>query len=52
MIPLNAQEIRHAVESALAEDIWGLGNGRLTMQAFLERHGYYGPNEGMVWTSS
>ncbi|NKY87740.1 PEP-utilizing enzyme [Nocardia veterana] len=39
-------------ESALAEDIWGLGNGRLTMQAFLERHGYYGPNEGMVWTSS
>ncbi|WP_216892226.1 PEP-utilizing enzyme [Nocardia alni] len=39
-------------ESVLAEDIWALGNGSLGMRGFLEQHGYYGPNEGMVWTSS
>lgn len=39
-------------ESALAEDIWALGSGSLDLSTFIERHGYYGPNEGMVWTSS
>ncbi|MBF6262421.1 hypothetical protein IU443_12730 [Nocardia farcinica] len=39
-------------EAALAEDIWALGKDRISMAEFLERHGYYGPNEGMVWTRS
>ena len=39
-------------ESALAEDIWSLGAGRIDLDAFISRHGFYGPNEGMVWTSS
>ncbi|MFI7195190.1 PEP-utilizing enzyme [Nocardia nova] len=39
-------------EAALAEDIWALGAGKIDMPEFIERHGYYGPNEGMVWTCS
>ncbi|MFC9556335.1 PEP-utilizing enzyme [Rhodococcus sp. NPDC056960] len=39
-------------ESALADDMWALGREQLTMAEFLELHGYYGPDEGMVWTSS
>ncbi|MBH0121097.1 peptidase [Rhodococcus sp. CX] len=39
-------------ESALAEDIWSLGSGRIDLDTFIARHGFYGPNEGMVWTSS
>lgn len=39
-------------EAGLAEDMWALGRGQMAMEAFLDRHGYYGPDEGMVWTRS
>lgn len=39
-------------EAALAEDVWALGRGELSLDEFLSRHGYYGPDEGMVWTKS
>jgi phosphohistidine swiveling domain-containing protein len=36
------------VETALADDVWSLGHGRITLPDFLLRHGYHGPNEGNV----
>jgi pyruvate,water dikinase len=36
------------VETRLADDVWSLGQGQLTVGEFLERHGFHGPNEGNV----
>jgi pyruvate,water dikinase len=36
------------IETELADDVWSLGQGRLTMDEFLTRHGFHGPNEGNV----
>jgi pyruvate,water dikinase len=36
------------VETRLADDVWLLGQGQLTIGEFLERHGFHGPNEGNV----
>jgi len=39
-------------EARLAEDLWLLGAGRLTEQAFLSRHGFHGPAEGELAAQS
>jgi pyruvate,water dikinase len=36
------------IETALADDVWSLGHGRITLATFLSRHGFHGPNEGNV----
>jgi phosphohistidine swiveling domain-containing protein len=36
------------IETELADDVWSLGHGRLTVAQFLSRHGFHGPNEGNV----
>jgi phosphohistidine swiveling domain-containing protein len=36
------------LETELADDVWSLGQGRLTLDEFLRRHGFHGPNEGNV----
>lgn len=36
------------IETRLADDVWALGQGQLTITEFLERHGFHGPNEGNV----
>lgn len=36
------------IETELADDVWSLGQGRLTLDEFLSRHGFHGPNEGNV----
>ncbi|MBB2773208.1 UNVERIFIED_ORG: pyruvate,water dikinase [Mycolicibacterium obuense] len=36
------------IETRLADDVWSLGQGQLTVTEFLERHGFHGPNEGNV----
>jgi pyruvate,water dikinase len=36
------------IETELADDVWSLGNGRITLNEFLSRHGFHGPNEGNV----
>jgi phosphohistidine swiveling domain-containing protein len=36
------------IETALADDVWSVGQGRLSVTEFLERHGFHGPNEGNV----
>lgn len=33
-------------ETAIAEDVWRLGRGELTLAAFVRGHGFHGPNEG------
>jgi pyruvate,water dikinase len=33
-------------ETALARDLWQVSDGGLTLQAFLDVHGYHGPEEG------
>jgi pyruvate, water dikinase len=35
-------------EGAMIEDLWALSRGRLAQEAFIERHGYFGPNVGEV----
>ena len=37
-------------ELSLAQDMRKLGLGELSADQFVERYGYYGPNEGLVWT--
>jgi pyruvate,water dikinase len=37
-------------ELSLAQDLRRLGLGELTADQFVTRYGYYGPNEGLVWT--
>ncbi|MCW2690542.1 MAG: PEP-utilizing enzyme mobile region [Mycobacterium sp.] len=36
------------IETRLADDVWLVGQGRLTVTEFLARHGFHGPNEGNV----
>lgn len=36
------------IETRLADDVWSLGQGHLSVTEFLERHGFHGPNEGNV----
>jgi phosphohistidine swiveling domain-containing protein len=36
------------VETELADDVWSLGQDRITLDEFLRRHGFHGPNEGNV----
>src|ERR1700744_2345869 len=36
------------IETELADDVWSLGHGRITLNEFLSRHGFHGPNEGNV----
>ena len=35
-------------ETAVIEDLWAISRGRLTVEAFVARHGYHGPKEGEV----
>ena len=35
-------------ETAVVEDLWATSRGRLTLAAFLDRHGYHGPGEGEI----
>ena len=39
-------------EIELADDLWQVGRGALTLDEFVARHGYHGPNEGNVATRS
>jgi len=36
------------IETALADDVWSVGQGQLDIDEFLRRHGFHGPNEGNV----
>lgn len=36
------------IETGLADDVWSVGQGHLTVATFLQRHGFHGPNEGNV----
>jgi pyruvate,water dikinase len=36
------------IETALADDVWSMGQGRLSVVDFLARHGFHGANEGNV----
>src|SRR6202012_988366 len=36
------------IETGLADDVWSLGHQRITLDEFLSRHGFHGPNEGNV----
>ena len=36
------------IETRLADDVWSVGQGKLTVAEFVERHGFHGPNEGNV----
>ena len=39
-------------ETEVAEDLWEVSRHRLEMRTFIERHGYHGPNEGVLSSSS
>ncbi|MEY2477490.1 MAG: rifampicin phosphotransferase, partial [Actinomycetota bacterium] len=39
-------------EAALVADLWDVAQGTLTLDAFLDRHGYHGTNEGQVSSRS
>ena len=39
-------------EAAVVADLWAVANEQLSMAAFLDRHGYHGPNEGQVSSRS
>jgi len=36
------------IETALADDVWSVGHGKLDIHEFVRRHGFHGPNEGNV----
>src|ERR1700742_5253342 len=36
------------IETELADDVWSLGQQRITLDEFVSRHGFHGPNEGNV----
>jgi len=38
-------------ELSLARDFRRLGKGEITLDEFVAEYGYYGPNEGLVWTT-
>jgi phosphohistidine swiveling domain-containing protein len=40
------------VEAFVAEDLWRLSRDEITLEAFLERHGYHGPYESHMYTYS
>ncbi|MGH9042342.1 MAG: PEP-utilizing enzyme, partial [Acidimicrobiia bacterium] len=35
-------------ETAIIEDLWAVSRDRLTLDAFVARHGYHGPSEGEI----
>lgn len=39
-------------ETALADDLWRVSRGQLSLEDFLREHGFHGPNEGNVFTKS
>ncbi|MGH3629327.1 MAG: PEP-utilizing enzyme, partial [Sciscionella sp.] len=39
-------------ETQLAEDVWRIAHGELGLNAFIDDHGFHGPNEGNVYTKS
>jgi pyruvate,water dikinase len=39
-------------EVQLADDLWQVSRGRLTLLQFVDRHGFHGPNEGNLATRS
>lgn len=51
MMPLLAG-LGGMAETELAEDLWQVSRGRLTLAEFVARHGFHGPNEGNVATRS
>ncbi|MDT0478202.1 hypothetical protein RM863_39460, partial [Streptomyces sp. DSM 41014] len=36
------------IETRLADDVWSVGQGELSIAEFIDRHGFHGPNEGNV----
>ncbi len=36
------------IETRLADDVWSIGQGGLSIAEFIERHGFHGANEGNV----
>lgn len=36
------------IETRLADDVWSVGQGQLSVDEFVARHGFHGPNEGNV----
>lgn len=40
------------LETSLADDTWRLAHNELTLEAFIGLHGFHGPNEGNVYTTS
>ncbi|GFG84069.1 peptidase [Mycolicibacter algericus DSM 45454] len=36
------------IETQLADDVWSVGQDRLSIAEFIQRHGFHGPNEGNV----
>lgn len=36
------------IETRLADDVWSVGQGELSIAEFIGRHGFHGPNEGNV----
>lgn len=39
-------------ETEVADDVWRLAHAEITLDDFLGRHGYHGPNEGNLFTRS
>lgn len=35
-------------ENEVANDLWELAHDKLSLEVFLDRHGYHGPNEGQI----
>ncbi|ABK68783.1 PEP-utilizing enzyme [Mycobacterium avium] len=48
LVPVLLAGYGGVIETELADDVWSLGQGRLSMDEFLLRHGFHGPNEGNV----
>ncbi|MDT5313143.1 MAG: pyruvate, water dikinase [Mycobacterium sp.] len=48
LVPLVLAGYGGVIETRLADDVWSLGQGQLTVGEFLKRHGFHGPNEGNV----
>lgn len=48
LVPVLLAGYGGVIETELADDVWSLGQGGLTMDEFLTRHGFHGPNEGNV----
>lgn len=48
LVPVLLAGYGGVIETELADDIWSLGHGGLTMDDFLAKHGFHGPNDGNV----